>query len=65
LPFLQEAVHLPLRKTIQKHGIENLKNTGVKVAYERYKNAGHGSGLGTDATGWLYKAVDFCKSKMN
>jgi len=41
--------------------VQNLKNAGVTVAYERYKNAGHGFGLGTgtDAAGWLDKAVDF------
>jgi acetyl esterase/lipase len=46
--------------------VQNLKNAGVTVAYERYKTAGHGFalGTGTDATGWLTKAVYFWKSQM-
>lgn len=45
--------------------VQNLKNAGVTVAYERYKHAGHGFGLGTgtDAEGWLFKAVDFWKAQ--
>ena len=41
--------------------VQNLKNAGVTVSYERYKNAGHGFGLGTgtDAAGWLNNAVIF------
>jgi acetyl esterase/lipase len=51
--------------TVDKR-VQNLKNSGVKVVYERYKNAGHGFGLGTgtDAAGWLNKAVDFWRSQM-
>ncbi|WP_221393603.1 alpha/beta hydrolase [Dyadobacter sp. NIV53] len=47
--------------------VQNLKNAGVTVSYERYKNAGHGFGLGTgtDATGWLNNAVVFWKSQMS
>jgi len=47
--------------------VRNLKNVGVIISYERYKNAGHGFGLGTgtDAAGWLYKAVQFWQSQMS
>lgn len=46
--------------------VQNLKNAGVTVVYERYKTAGHGFalGTGTDAAGWLPKAVDFWESQM-
>lgn len=46
--------------------VQNLKNAGVTVSYHQYKNAGHGFGLGTgtDAAGWLYKAVSFWQSQM-
>lgn len=46
--------------------VQNLKDAGVAVSYERYKNAGHGFGLGTgtDAAGWLNKAVAFWQSQM-
>jgi acetyl esterase/lipase len=41
--------------------IENLRNAGVEVEYHRFRNAGHGFGLGTgtDAEGWLNIAVRF------
>jgi acetyl esterase/lipase len=41
--------------------IENLRKAGVEVEYHRYKNAGHGFGLGngTDAEGWLNLAIHF------
>lgn len=46
--------------------VQNLKNAGVTVSYQRYKNAGHGFGLGTgtDAEGWLYKAMAFWQVQM-
>jgi acetyl esterase/lipase len=46
--------------------VRNLKNAGVIVSYERYENAGHGFGLGkgTDAEGWLLRAVHFWQSQM-
>ena len=46
--------------------VQNLKNAGVTVSYDRYKSAGHGFGLGTgtDAAGWLNHAVDFWKNQM-
>jgi len=41
--------------------VEKLRNAGVEVEYRRYKNAGHGFGLGTgtDAEGWIDHAVRF------
>jgi acetyl esterase/lipase len=41
--------------------VENLRNAGIKVEYRKYKNAGHGFGLGvgTDAEGWIEYAVQF------
>lgn len=46
--------------------VQHLKNAGVTVSYQRYEHAGHGFGLGTgtDAEGWLYKAIDFWKSQI-
>jgi len=47
--------------------VENLRNAGVEVEYRRYKTAGHGFGLGTgtDAEGWLDRAVRFWKKHLN
>jgi acetyl esterase/lipase len=41
--------------------VQNLKTAGVEVEYRRYKNAGHGFGLGvgTDAEGWVEHAIGF------
>jgi acetyl esterase/lipase len=41
--------------------VENLRNAGVEVEYRRYRNAGHGFGLGvgTDADGWIEDTVQF------
>jgi acetyl esterase/lipase len=41
--------------------VENLRNAGVEVEYRKYKNAGHGFGLGlgTDAEGWIEYAIQF------
>jgi acetyl esterase/lipase len=41
--------------------VENLRNSGVEVEYRRYRNAGHGFGLGvgTDAEGWTRYAIKF------
>jgi acetyl esterase/lipase len=41
--------------------IQNLRNAGVEVEYRRYRNAGHGFGLGvgTDAEGWVEHAIEF------
>lgn len=44
--------------------VENLRNVGIEVDYRKYKNAGHGFGLGvgTDAEGWIEYAIQFWKS---
>lgn len=41
--------------------IASLRNAGVDVEYRRYKNVGHGFGLGvnTSAEGWLLEATSF------
>jgi acetyl esterase/lipase len=47
--------------------VENLRNAGIEVEYHKYRNAGHGFGLGTgtDAEGWLNLAVRFWKKQMS
>jgi len=46
--------------------VANLKRAGVKVEYHRYRNAGHGFGLGTgtDAEGWINLAVRFWENQI-
>jgi acetyl esterase/lipase len=46
--------------------VENLRNAGVEVEYRRYRNAGHGFGLGvgTDAEGWIEYAIKFWESHL-
>lgn len=46
--------------------VENLRNAGVEVEYRRYRNAGHGFGLGvgTDAEGWIEYAIEFWESHL-
>jgi acetyl esterase/lipase len=41
--------------------VENLRNAGIEVEYRKYKDAGHGFGLGvgTDAEGWIEYAIQF------
>lgn len=41
--------------------VQNLRNAGIEVEYRKYKNAGHGFGLGvgTDAEGWIEYAIQF------
>jgi len=41
--------------------VENMRNAGIEVEYHKYKNAGHGFGLGvgTDAEGWMEYAIQF------
>jgi acetyl esterase/lipase len=47
--------------------VEHLRNAGVEVEYRRYKDAGHGFGLGTgtDAEGWLDHAVRFWEKHLS
>jgi acetyl esterase/lipase len=41
--------------------VQDLKSDGVEVEYHRFKNAGHGFGLGkgSDADGWMEQAIAF------
>jgi len=41
--------------------VEKMRNAGIEVEYRKYKNAGHGFGLGvgTDAEGWIKYAIQF------
>jgi acetyl esterase/lipase len=41
--------------------VENMRNSGIEVEYHKYKNAGHGFGLGvgTDDEGWIEYAIRF------
>ena len=41
--------------------VENMRKAGIEVEYRKYKNAGHGFGLGvgTDAEGWIEYAIQF------
>jgi acetyl esterase/lipase len=47
--------------------VENMRNAGIEVEYRKYKNAGHGFGLGvgTDAEGWIEYAIQFWESHMS
>jgi acetyl esterase/lipase len=41
--------------------VRDMRNAGIEVEYHKYRNAGHGFGLGvgTDADGWIEDAVQF------
>jgi acetyl esterase/lipase len=47
-------------ETVERR-VRDLRDAGVEVEYRRYRNAGHGFGLGvgTDAEGWVGNAVEF------
>jgi hypothetical protein len=47
--------------------VENMRNDGIEVEYRKYRNAGHGFGLGvgTDAEGWIEHAIQFWESHMS
>jgi len=47
--------------TTVERRVENLKAAGIEVAYHRYQTAGHGfgTGIGTDAEGWMDYAIRF------
>ena len=44
--------------------VRDLKAAGVEVEFHKYKNVGHGFGLGvgTEAEGWIGQAIDFWKA---
>lgn len=47
--------------------VHNLKRAGGTVEYHRFKHAGHGfgTGVGTDAAGWIDDAVQFWMNNSN
>ena len=47
--------------------VENLRNVGIEVEYRKYKNAGHGFGLGvgTDAEGWIEHGIQFWENHLS
>lgn len=47
--------------------VRDLRNAGVEVEYRRYRNAGHGFGLGvgTDAEGWVAYAIQFWEKHLS
>ncbi len=44
--------------------VRDLRKAGVEVEFRKFRNAGHGFGLGvgTDAEGWIAQAIDFWKA---
>jgi acetyl esterase/lipase len=46
--------------TVEKR-VKDMRNAGIEVEYHKYRNAGHGFGLGvgTDADEWIEDAVQF------
>ena len=46
--------------------VQDLRNARVEVEYHRFRNAGHGFGLGvgTDAEGWIEHAIEFWKAHL-
>lgn len=51
---------------IVERRVESMRNAGIDVEYRKYKNAGHGFGLGngTDAQGWIEYAIHFWERQM-
>lgn len=47
--------------------VEAMRKAGIEVEYHKYKNAGHGFGLGvgTDAEGWIENAIQFWKNHLD
>ncbi len=47
--------------------VEALKNAGIEVEYHKYKDIGHGFGLGigTEAEGWIENAVQFWENHLS
>lgn len=47
--------------------VQSLRSAGVEVEYRRYRNAGHGFGLGvgTDAEGWIAYAIQFWENHLS
>jgi len=47
--------------------VNAMHNAGIEVEYRKYRNAGHGFGLGvgTDAQGWIEHAIQFWERHMS
>jgi len=47
--------------------VENMRNAGIEVEYRKYKHADHGfgSGVGTDAEGWIKYAIQFWENHLS
>ena len=47
--------------------VEALRNAGIEVEYHKYKNIGHGFGLGvgTEAEGWIENAIQFWETHLS
>lgn len=52
--------------TVEKR-IEAMRNAGIEVEYRKYRDAGHGFGLGTgtDAEGWIEYAIQFWENHIS
>lgn len=53
-------------QTVERR-VEGMRSAGIDVEYRKYKNAGHGFGLGigTDAEGWIEYAILFWEDHIN
>ena len=53
-------------ETVERR-VQDLRNAGVEVEYRRYRNAGHGFGLGvgTEAEGWVGYAIEFWEKHLS
>lgn len=51
---------------VMERRVQNLRSAGVEIEYRRYKTAGHGfgTGVGTDAEGWMEYAVKFWQNQL-
>ena len=47
--------------------VDAMRNAGIEVEYHKYRNVGHGFGLGigTEAAGWIEYAVKFWKKDIS
>ena len=58
--MVSEDDRIASASTVERR-VQDLREAGVEVEYRRFKNAGHGFGLGlgTDAEGWIEHAIEF------
>ncbi|MCY8034303.1 alpha/beta hydrolase [Bacillus sonorensis] len=66
--FVTVSENDPIAKvsTVERR-VNAMRNAGIEVEYRKYKNAGHGFGLGigTDAEGWIDYAIQFWEKHMS